>query len=798
VVIALATGLLLGELLSAWLRCSAADALMATAAAGAALRMRRSAAALALACLAAAIVGVWLAARAVELPAGDCFVPPPDGVTKRWIEADVVESPSFVRDGIRFRAEARLPGHDPERICGYLLLTIVDPSGDVVVGERLRLHVSLRRPRDFANPRTYAYAEGLARRRVWATGYASGRGITRLGNAPEVSRLERERQRIGRVIEGSLPTHEAALMRALVVGDEASISAEDWSMITTAGLAHLLSVSGLHIAIVWGIVFAAARWVLSRSEWLLLYADVRALAAVVALPPAAIYAALAGLSVPAARSVAMTALCVSSLVLGREASPLRVLALAAGGIALMSPGAVLEISFQLSFASVVALILAGQAWSARPRPIAPPMRARRIVDAATLALVVSAAALLGTSPLVALHFNRVTPIGLLTNPILVPIAGTPATVLGLAGAAASLVSEPCARAVFGLAYWPLASLRWGAAAAAALPMASIRLPTPTLVEIGIAYALLSLPWVAPRRRAIVAAVALGALAFDSAWWIRERWLDPRLRVRFLDVGQGDAAVVELPGGEVVVVDGGGFGRSGFDVGERVLAPYLWSRKIRRVDVLVATHGDWDHQGGLHFVARAFAPRELWVSAAAAEQGRLAALAAAVRTSGGRVRVVHAGETAYARHGVTIDCLHPPDGATVSANDSSLVLRLRFGRRLVLFTGDVEAGGENAITARFPPRPVSVLKVPHHGSGTSSGPSLLQWARPEVAIFSLGAGNSYGFPQSAVLERYRRTGARLLRTDRDGSVWVSTDGEGFEIRATAGASPALCAIAGVLC
>jgi competence protein ComEC len=127
-----------------------------------------------------------------------------------------------------------------------------------------------------------------------------------------------------------------------------------------------------------------------------------------------------------------------------------------------------------------------------------------------------------------------------------------------------------------------------------------------------------------------------------------------------------------------------------------------------------------------------------------------------------------------------------------------VLRLRIGRRLLLFTGDVEAPGESAITARFAPRPVSVLKVPHHGSGTSSGPSLLQWARPEVAILSLGAGNSYGLPQPAVLERYRRAGARMLRTDRDGSVWVSTDGEGLEVRSTARASPALCAIAGVLC
>ncbi len=795
--IALAISLLLGQLLSAWLRCDMADAAAAIAAAMVAVLLRSAAAVAILGRFAAAVVGLWLASRAVEPPPGGCFVPPLDGVTKRWIEADVVESPSLVRDGIRFRAEARLSGHDPERICGDTLLTIVDPIGDLRVGDRLRLHASLRRPRNFANPRTYAYAEGLARRGVWATGYVSG-GVTRLGSAPQASRLERERQRIGRLIASSLPPREAALMRALVIGDEASVAAEDWSAITNAGLAHLLSVSGLHIALVWGILFAATRWTLSRSEWLLLHAHVRALAALAALPPAAIYAALAGLSVPAARSVAMTALCVSCLVMGREVRPLRVLALAAAGIALMCPGAVLEVSFQLSFTSVLALILAGEAWSARRRPIAPPTKSRKIRDAAALALIVSAAALLGTSPLVALHFNRVTPIGLLTNPILVPLAGTPATVLGLAGAAASLVSESCARAAFSLAYWPLASIRLGAAAAAAMPMASIRVPTPTLVELAIAYALLSLPWIVPRRRPVVAAIALSVLALDAAWWVHERWLDSHVRVRFLDVGQGDAAVVELPGGEVVIVDGGGFGRSSFDVGERVVAPYLWSRKIRRVDVLVATHGDWDHQGGLHFLAREFAPRELWMSASPGEQDRLAALADAVRASGGRTRVLHAGEFAYARSGVTIECLHSPTRASASANDSSLVLRLQFGRRLLLFTGDIEASAEDAVTARFAPLPVSVLKVPHHGSGTSSGPSLLRWARPDVAVFSLGAGNSYGFPHSAVLERYRSAGVRMLRTDRDGSVWVSTDGERVEVRSTAGASPTLCVLGGVLC
>jgi competence protein ComEC len=442
--------------------------------------------------------------------------------------------------------------------------------------------------------------------------------------------------------------------------------------------------------------------------------------------------------------------------------------------------------------------LASRAWSMRRRSIAPPSRAVWARDAAILALIVPAAALLGTAPLVALHFNRVTPIGLLTNPILVPLAGTPATVLGLAGAAASFVSESCSRAAFQLAFWPLATLRAGSALAAALPMASVRVPTPTLVEIGIVYALLALPWITPAWRRLVAVIALGSLALDAAWWVHERWLDESLRARFLDVGQGDAAVLELPAGYVVVVDGGGFARSSFDVGERVVAPYLWSRKIRRVDVLVATHGDWDHQGGLHFLAREFVPRELWLGASVAERGRLAPLADAVRAGGGRIRIVHAGETVYDEHGVKIECLHPSDGGSASANDSSLVLRARFGHRVLLLTGDIGAGAEDAVIAGFAAEPVSVLKVPHHGSATSSGAAFLQWARPEIAIFSLGVGNSYGFPHPVVLERYDQAGARVLRTDRDGSVWVATDGAHIEARTTASTPPILCAIVGALC
>ena len=793
--IPIALALLAGELLSAWLRWTGTVAIaLAAVSVLASLACRRTVAALPLACIASAALGLWLASRSLEPTAVDCFLPEDAGSTKLWIEAEILDAPSRVEGGIRVLTDASVPGRDPERVCGSVLLTLAEPPGDLAVGERVRVHASLRRPRNFANPRAYDYRGTLARRGIWVTAHGAGQGMSRLERAVrEPGSLAARRARIGALIDGSLPPLHAALLRSLVVGDQVSVPAELWDRIAAAGLAHLLSVSGLHIALVWGLVFSVTRRILARSEWLLLHAHVRALAALAALPPAAGYAALAGLSVPAARSVGMTALFVLSLAAGREVKALRVLCLVAAAVGLVWPGAPLEVSFQLSFASVLSLILAGEQWS---RWCAS--RRRRIRERVILALVVPAAALLGTAPLVALYFNRLTPIGLVTNPVLVPLSGTPATVIGLAGAAVSLLSEPIACSTFALAYWPLELLRLGATAAASLPFASVRVPTATLFELALLYGLLGLPWIPRERRRLVATVAVVALVIDGVCWAHERWCPGDVHVRFVDVGQGDSAVVELPGGAVAVVDGGGFARSSFDVGERVLAPYLWSRKIMRVDYLVASHGDWDHQGGLRFLAREFAPRELWVGARSEEQQRLAALADEVRAGGGTVHPLAAGDVALDAHGVRIECLHPPAGEALSANDSSLVLRLRFGEHAMLFPGDVESAGEGLLTSRFPPLAVSVLKVPHHGSATSSTEGLLRWANPGLAVFSLGAGNSYGFPHAAVVERYRRLGIRTLRTDRDGSVGVWSDGSRLDVRPTSEAIPSLCAILGALC
>jgi competence protein ComEC len=743
--------------------------------------------------LAAALSGAFLSVTSAMPPEG-CWLPARGEVRKAWIEAVVDGRALPLADGVRVFGRVRLAGPDLGEVCGRVLLTIGEPL-ELRAGDRLRAHASLRRPVDFRNPRAYAYARSLARERVWSTGAARRASLVRREAPPGVAaRVDEARLRIRQAILGSVDEPAAGLLRALVIGEQAAVAEGARRALTDSGLAHLLSVSGLHIAAVWGVGFAAVRWLLARSEWLLLSHDVRALAAVAALGPAGAYAVLAGGSVPTARSIATALLLVAAWVVGRESQPMHALAVAAIAIAVAQPGSPASISFQLSFVAVFALVLLAGIAARREGEESITQRAMRWGRGA---VVLSLGVSLATAPLVALHFQRASPIGVLTNPVLVPVLGVPATILGLAGGALALVAEAPARVMLVAAGWFLDQLVAAADAANEIPYGSFRVPMPTLLELGIVYGFLTLPWLRARR--IVALVLVIVATLDAGCWLRERQgRAGLLRIRFLDVGQGDAAVLELPDGRVAVVDGGGLGRGTFDVGERVVAPALAARKIARVDVLIATHGDRDHQGGLGFLARELRPRELWIADAPEEERRLQALVAGAKAAGASIRRLRAGDRVELASGIRFDALHPPAGLVAEPNDRSLVLRLTYGDRSFLFAGDVEAPAESLILRGDRLARVDVLKVPHHGSASSSGGQWVERADPRVAVISVGAGNPYGAPSPEVVRRHRRVGARVLRTDRDGSVLVETDGASLSVRTAEEAWPVVCSSLGLLC
>jgi competence protein ComEC len=671
---------------------------------------------------------------------------------------------------------------------GQVLLTLRRMEGAWHAGDRVRMPVSLRRPRNFGNPGEFDYAGYLARRRVYVTAFAdSDAGVRRVGQTANwlAARLGRWRRGVAALFVHTLPAPQAAVLSALIVGTTTALPDDLRQAFNRAGVSHVLSISGLHVGLVAAAGYTACRWLLARSRWLLLATNVPKLAVALSVMPVLLYAGIAGSNVATLRSVLMILVFLGAVVVDRQRHLIVSLAAAAIVILLCSPGTARDISFQLSFAAVLGLALGMERfWSWwREWEEARLVRLRgwtaRLWRPVAVYAVVSISALASTAPLTALHFNQVSLVALFANALVVPLLGSAAVILGLLAATAYVISAPLA-ALCVIAAGPFLWLGvWLVETFAALPYAAFRVVTPTPFELALLFAgLLALVRMSGGARvrvlAVLAVLALG----DGAWWYADRHHHSDLRVTFLSVGQGDSAVVEFPRGEVMVVDGGGVGGAAFDVGERVIAPFLWSRKIARVDYLVLSHPDWDHYGGLAFLAAHFAPREFWSSGAPSPSARFTELQQALDDSGIRRLVLRRG--ARRRIGAVVIAVQSPPPAPdgLGDNDESLVFTLGFAGTQLLFTGDIEAPAEDDVVAAADGTLASaVIKVPHHGSRTSSSGRFLDAVTPQLAVVSAGFENRFGFPHGDVLRRYAARACTVARTDLDGAVQVRVSAQG---------------------
>ncbi|MBI5887545.1 MAG: DNA internalization-related competence protein ComEC/Rec2 [Deltaproteobacteria bacterium] len=710
------------------------------------------------------------------------------------IEGVIRGSPVVEGDNVRYLVDAKRVNGKGQwgNVTGAVLLTMSGDEARFDAGDTVRFLARLKEPSNYGNPGEYDYKWRMNSRGIYATAFVkSERMIVKTGEGDSgiFSIPAKMRSRVRSFMDSTGARNDEAL-KALTIAEKGGLPRDIRDAFAKTGAAHILVISGLHMGMAAVFFYSLITFTLKRSERLMLAINVRRAALALTLLPVVGYGLLAGFPLPTQRAVIMAAVFVFTMLLEKGKDMINALALAAIIILAMEPGAVWDIAFQLSFAAVFFIIYLAPRLTERLGGLFPEKdkasrkagsgwkvwllaRVRRwLIPACS----VTFAATLGTAPILAYHFNMVSIIGAAANVIAVPIAGVIVPLL-LSSMAVMPFWEGLARAGVYLADKLFDLMAAVIKLFAGLPYASVRVATPALTEMILAYLLIifTVNFKKARVYRFLTAFVLVAIIADAGYWaLRPRGFSPfkrsrELKVTFLSVGQGESAVVELPGGKVMLIDGGGIYGTDFDTGERLVAPFLRHEKIGTVDYMVLSHAQRDHMAGLNFIAGDFHVKEFWWNG----DGDLGELKDTFKKAGAEIKVLSARTGEMNIGGVRVEALSPSDGQAFDQNNKSLVLRLTYGDKSFLFTGDIGFPAEEYLAGRDVR--AAVLKAPHHGSRYSSSAEFLSRVRPAVVVASAGRGNVFGFPHPDTIKRYDAVNAKFYRTDRDGAVTVGTDG-----------------------
>lgn len=619
---------------------------------------------------------------------------------------------------------------------------------------------------------------------------AARRGVVLSGGAEDVVVLRRgrgigawidhARAHVRERIVATFPPDVVPMARALVLGED-DLAPDDREAFRRSGLSHLLAVSGTHLVLVVMGFVAAVRACLVRVERLAARGDPARLAAVLGVPVAWVYADFAGGSGSAVRAAWMCTVALVARALGRKSEAWRALSLSVLAMALIDPLVVFDLSFDLSALATLGLLALARplsSWLTQRAPRAP----RSIVTAFGTAL----AATIACAPLIATMAPELPVSGLLANLVAVPLGEAAALPLCLFHAL--LAPWPAAEAGCALvAGGALACVRWVARVFALGGWGGLPVPSPTPVQLGIlAAGAVGLALARRRTGSVLAAwLMAGFVGLVAAEALARRAGAPTgvLRVTFLDVGQGDSALVDLPDGTAILVDGGGLVGSPIDVGDRIVAPVLAARRRSALRAVVLSHPHPDHFLGLAAGLARVRPAAFWDTGQGEDEGTKGPYAALLGDLRGRGVVVrHPAELCGTQSfgGATVTVLAPcpapmPDR---NANDNSFVLRIAYGKRAFLLVGDTEMTSEFELLQTGRDVRADVLKVGHHGSRTSTSPAFLAAVGPSVAVISSGVRNRFGHPHAPTLASL--AGTRVYRTDHAGSVRITTDGISLDV------------------
>ncbi len=642
---------------------------------------------------------------------------------------------------------------------GKVRLNWYSPYPDIIAGQALKLEVRLRRPHGYMNPHGFDYEAWLFQQRIRATGYVR-RNITNQQNTDSSFSFHIIRQYLRDRLQAVLNNPaSAALVLALTIGDQSAITKDQWQVLMATGTGHLLSISGLHIGLIAVFAFFLTRWIWPLWPKGACLLPAPRIACLMALLAATIYAVLAGFTVPVQRSLVMIAVFTVPGITDRRIASADSFAFALLAVLIFDPLAVLSSSFWLSFGAVLIILLV-------PATGLPGTKYHAVRQWFRIQIFI----FIGLFPILAVCFNQIPMSGLLANAVAIPWVSFISVPLILSGTALLMLYEPVATLFLDAGansldmLWPLLGyLADFDKLLVAVPQASII----TLVATLIGVALLFLPAGMPAK------------------WLGLVWLLPlffsppelpdtgEFEAVILDVGQGLAVVVRTRHHLLLYDTGPGF-RSGFNTGWAVIIPFLNSYGINKIDLIIQSHGDNDHIGGLEDVLDNIKVEKILSSVPA-------------QIDFNAMQACHAGQK-WTWDSVEFEILSPDKTGTLAGNNASCVLKVGNGRNSVLIPGDIENKAETLLLARSStPINTTVLIAPHHGSATSSSHGFLRSVSPDYVIVSAGFLNRYRLPKQDIIDRYKHFGIKTLNTADTGAISIQFDKNNFTITTERGKS-----------
>lgn len=733
--------------------------------------------------------------NACVLPAGHIAAVAPDRPERVALRGHVVDDPvtetsyyhterkSFTLEATAYRKkDAWIPVRGLVRVDQYFPKARPLAYGDEVTAEGL-----LYRPAGLHNPGLFDYARYLALKDIYAVLKVKENYVLavtgRYAANPVVSFAYKVRGRIRGTVDRYLEYPFANFVKAIMIGDRSNLPQSVTDDFMKTGTVHILAISGLNLGIIAAIILAVLGIVrVPRTPNLVL-----------TLIAIAVYTVTAGSSPPVVRAAVIFAVSVIGYLLRRDADMLNSLGIAACAILLWNPRELFDPSFQLSFLSVVSVVTLTPHIEKLFGFTKIPRRGffARLGHYISTGVAVSIAAWAGTWPVIASYFNIISPVSLAANLVIVPALSV-VTALAFAFLGAAAVSGAAA-ATLGAALQAVTHVTFFVNHVfASMPLAYFRLGAPSPSSVVLYYALLGslfLPKhlyagrIAIRRRAVIACILCACAA--QAWAAALAPAGRGLTVTFLDVGQGDAALVQTASGASILIDGGtGGGEEKLDTGRSVIAPILWNRGIRRLDAVVVTHFHDDHLGGLLYLLDNFAIGMVVDTGGYIFNSNIYESYLDLLHDRG-IRRVKASEGDILRvNEAQFFVLNPAKGKEVfDSNDDSIVMKF-VGKNLnVLFLGDVQETGLARLATYGPFLESEIAKVPHHGSSLGEEPAVrdfFELVSPRAAVISVARVNRYNAPSKAVLDALAALGIRTYMTKDSGAVIVTEKGDDITI------------------